>query len=281
MARSNTSAAKRARTDAAPRAKSIDSAFRFKSAERDGKASEYHVLGPGIICDTEARGRKTPGGRNLTEIVLDASNGFIPLWDQEVTLQWRFQERSLEVFENPEAAKAAIEALLGEAIVKWGDAAPVRFNKDDDAWDFEVVVRPADNCNAAGCVLASAFFPGAGQEKLFIYPKMFEQSHKEQVDTLIHEIGHTFGLRHFFADVREAGFPSVKFGTHCPFSIMNYGEMSELTAADKSDLKRLYEKVWSGELTKINETPIRLMKPFHATGSPPDSLVAAGKLRIH
>jgi reprolysin-like metallo-peptidase family M12B len=243
--------------------------------------SNYHVLGPGIICDTETRGRKTPGGRNLTELVLDASEGFIPLWDKDVTLQWRFQERSLEVFEDPAAAKTEIEALLGEALTKWGDAAPVRFTKEDDAWDFEIVVRAADNCNAVGCVLASAFFPGAGQQKLFIYPKAFGQSHKEQVDTLIHEIGHAFGLRHFFADVSESAFPSVKFGTHSPFSIMNYGELSELTATDRSDLKRLYEKVWSGELTKINGTPIRLMKPFHSTGSPPDAVVAGGRLRIH
>jgi hypothetical protein len=269
------------RRSAPPRAEASKSPFRFQRLEHDGKASDYHLLGPGIICDTETRGRKMPGGRSVLEIVLDASDGFIPLWEKDVKLQWRFQERSLEVFEDPVAAKTEIEALLGEALAQWGDAAPIRLSKEDDAWDFEIVVRPADNCNAVGCVLASAFFPGSGQQKLFIYPKMFGQSRKEQVDTLIHEIGHTFGLRHFFADVKEAGFPSVKFGTHSPFSIMNYGEMSQLTAADKSDLKRLYEKVWSGELTKINGTPIRLMKPFHASGSPPDSLVAAGKLHIH
>jgi len=109
---------------------------------------------------------------------------------------------------------------------------------------------------------------------------MFEQIHKEQVDTLIHEIGHTFGLRHFFADVSETAFPSVKFGTHAPFSIMNYGAMSELTDVDRSDLTQLYQKVWSGDLTKINGTSIRLLRPFHTVGSPPDSLIAAGKLQI-
>jgi hypothetical protein len=280
MARTGTSAARKSRA-ASSNAKALESPFRFSKPERDGKTSDYHLLRPGIICDTEARGRKMPGGRSLLEIVLDASDGFIPLWEKDVTLQWRFQERSLEVFEDPAAAKAEIETLLGEALAKWGDAAPVRFTKEQDAWDFEIAVRPADNCNAVGCVLASAFFPGSGQQRLFIYPKMFAQSRKEQVDTLIHEIGHTFGLRHFFADVQETAFPSVKFGTHSPFSIMNYGELSELTAADTSDLKRLYEKVWGGELTKINGTPIRLMKPFHTSGSPPDALVAAGKLRIH
>jgi hypothetical protein len=46
-----------------------------------------------------------------------------------------------------------------------------------------------------GCVLASAFFPDAGRHELVIYPRMFAQNRKEPVDTLIHEIGHTFKLR--------------------------------------------------------------------------------------
>jgi hypothetical protein len=61
---------------------------------------------------------------------------------------------------------------------------------------------------------------------------------------------------------------------------MNYGAMSELTDVDKSDLKQLYQRVWNGDLTKINGTPIRLMRPFHVAGTPPDSLIAAGKLQI-
>ena len=80
-----------------------------------------------------------------------------------------------------------------------------------------------------GYVLASAFFPDAGRHELVIYPKMFSQSRREQVDTLIHEVGHIFGLRHFFANIRETAWPSQVFGTHKPFSIMNYGHQSELT----------------------------------------------------
>jgi len=60
---------------------------------------------------------------------------------------------------------------------------------------------------------------------------------------------------------------SEVFGTHKPFSIMNYGNKSKLTRYDKSDLKRLYQKAWSGELTEINGTPIRLVKPFSTTGA--------------
>jgi hypothetical protein len=232
--------------------------------------SLVHKLGEGIVCDTDRRGHATPQGRNPLDIVVDASEGFIPLWAENTILRWRFRERSMEYFEDPTAAKAYIRNLFAECLLKWGSAAPVAFTFDDDLWDFEIVMRSADQCNGIGCVLASAFFPDGGRHELALYPKMFEQTHDEQVDTFIHEIGHTFGLRHFFADVREAAFPSEIFGRHDQFSIMNYGELSELTSADKEDLATLYQLAWSGELTHINGTPIRLVRPFSSLAPVPD-----------
>jgi hypothetical protein len=235
---------------------------------------QIHIYGPGAICDTDKRGFATPGNRSLTEIVVDASEGFIPLWAKDVTLRWRFQERSMTFFNNPEAAKAGIRQLLGEAILAWGDAAPVKFSQKDDAWDFEIAVRDADRCTINGCVLASAFFPDPGQHELVIYPRMFTQSREEQVETLVHEIGHIFGLRHFFANVSETRWPSEVFGTHRQFSIMNYGSQSELTDDDRADLKQLYQAAWSGELTEINGTQIRHVKPFNTIRVSPENLVA-------
>jgi hypothetical protein len=242
--------------------------FRPQNPEQAAREAEpyIHVFGTGVLCDTDTRGQATPGGQSLAEIVVDASAGFIPLWEKGTTLRWRFQERSLSFFENADAAKTAIKKLLGESVLAWGDAAPVRFTQRDDAWDFEIVVREADRCNINGCVLASAFFPDSGRHELVIYPKMFTQTRKEQVDTLIHEIGHIFGLRHFFANVSETAWPSHVFGTHKPFSIMNYGSQSELADYDKADLKKLYHSAWNGELTNINGTEIKLMKPFSAAG---------------
>ena len=43
---------------------------------------------------------------------------------------------------------------------------------------------------------------------------------------------------------------------------MNYGEKSQLTRYDKSDLKQLYEEVWAGDLTEINGSKIRLVWPY-------------------
>lgn len=160
--------------------------------------SRVHLLGNGIICDTEDRGYATPRNLSPIELLIDVSEGSIWLWAINQTLRWRFQERSMANFVNPEAAKHEIRKLFGEALFAWGDAAPIKFAEDEDVWDFEFVMSGGDNCNSTGCVLASAFFPDSGRHKLVMYPRLFAQSRKEQVDTFIHEVGHIFGLRHFF-----------------------------------------------------------------------------------
>lgn len=219
--------------------------------------TEVHVF-RGHTCDTERRGET----RSRLEIVVDASEGFIPLWERNVTLRWRFQERSLLRFRYPERVKDAVRSLLTQAVTAWGEAAPVRFSEQSSGWDFEIAVRDADRCTPVGCTLASAFFPDQGQHELAIYPKMFSLPAEEQVETMAHEIGHIFGLRHFFALTDESTWPARIFGRHESVSIMNYGDNSRLSEADRADLKTLYELVWSGRLTDINRTPIRLMRPF-------------------
>jgi hypothetical protein len=80
--------------------------------------------------------------------------------------------------------------------------------------------------------------------------------------------------------VRETAWPAEVFGTHDRFTIMNYGSDSRLTDADKPDLTHLCQEVWSGRLTQINGTPVRLVRPFTATGTRPDDVVAVGSLRL-
>jgi hypothetical protein len=254
--------AKPSSTSTAP--SSADPFRRLDAKQLDlAQKGRAHVYGKGIRCKTDALGHATPEGRGPLDLVVNASEGFIPLWAKGMTLRWRFQQESLSGLVDPEAAKAAVRVVLGKALLAWGDAVPIKFAERRDAWDFEIAIRNADDCNVNGCVLAQAFFPDAGRHELVIYPKTFEESPKEQVDTLAHELGHVFGLRHFFAKVSEQAWPSEIFGKHRPFSIMNYGAQSELTAADKSDLKRLYAAAWNGTLTQINQTPIRLFRPFH------------------
>lgn len=243
------------------------SPFRVKKGEEPSRDQDpqVHVYGKGVICETDKRGYPTSRGRSTLEIVVDASEGFIPLWAKGTILRWRFQERSMRRFADVEGAKAAIRRLMGDALLAWGGAVPVKFAERQDACDFEIVTRRSTDCDNSGCVLASAFFPDAGQHRLVLYPTMFEETRKEQVDTLVHELGHVFGLRHFFAQIEESDSPSEVFGVHRSFSIMNYGPKSKLTKDDRADLKKLYRQVWSGARTEINGTPIRLVRPFSTT----------------
>lgn len=260
----------------AKKAPAANNAFAFKYDSKASREEEslVHKLGPGIVCDTESRGHAEPQGKSRVEIVVDASEGFIPLWAKNTVLRWRFQERSMLSFKNPTAAKKEIRKLLGEALAMWGDAAPVKFKEDTDVWDFEIVMKKADSCSLFGCVLASAFFPDAGRHELTIYPKLFTQDKKEQIETLVHEIGHVFGLRHFFAKLKETKWPSEIFGKHSEFSIMNYGALSQLTEDDKNDLKQLYKAAWSKKLTHINGTAIQFVKPYHTTSQETSSALS-------
>ncbi|MEF8726716.1 MAG: matrixin family metalloprotease [Accumulibacter sp.] len=224
-----------------------------------------HVYATHHRCKTDGIGFPTPRNQSPLRLVVDATEGFIPLWDKDATLRWRFDEKSFSHFADPAAAKQRIRELVGKAILLWGNAVPIRFAERNDSWDFEISVRNADDCGPTGCVLASAFFPDAGRHELTIYPRMFEQSEHEQLDTIAHELGHVFGLRHFFAKISETAWPSEIFGKHNPFSIMNYGANGEITQDDRSDLQNLYTMVWSKQLTHINGTPIKLVRPFHAS----------------
>jgi Matrixin len=270
----------KARTNKVPTAKSIrNNPFQLRNANEAGELRKSQVqIFRKFVCDTESPGRATPGGLSIEELVLNAPGGVIPLWEKNTTLRWRFRESSLAFFQNPAAAKTAIKDLFAEVVMAWGDSAPIKFSQDEDTWDFEIVVKMSPSCDSNGCVLASAFFPDEGRHPLWLYPTMFTQERQEQVETLAHEIGHVFGLRHFFAQLSETNSPSVLFGMQNPESIMNYGPQSKLTETDKADLKRLYQMAWSGELTKINGTPIKFVKPFHTLAEQSQTVISTGQL---
>jgi len=154
---------------------------------------------------------------------------------------------------------------MRDAIAAWEDAAPVRFAESRRDWDFELAVLRRNDCDDGGCTLASAFFPEPVRQRLLVYPSMFDYDRAEQVATLVHELGHVFGLRHWFADKdsEEMKSPSLAFGSKSPFTIMNYGSRSKLTRADRNDLRRLYEAAWSADPHAILGKMVRLVAAPH------------------
>ena len=241
----------------------LEQHFYESSRPSAANGKRIHRLGKETICATDERGYATPGDADPNAIVLDASEGFIPLWRYGTTLRWCFDESALAAIDEPTQRKREVRELMREAMLAWGDAAPIKLREEREAYDFRVVVNARDR----GGVLASAFFPDSGRHDFHVYPLNFEQTRKEQVDTFTHELGHIFGLRHFFANLSERAWPSEIFGKHRPFSIMNYGDQSELTEDDRSDLRELYRSVWSGTLASVNGTPIRLFAPYHEAGT--------------
>jgi len=74
--------------------------------------------GTKVICITDSRGYEQPDNKSILEIIVDASDGFIPLWDRGVTLNWRFNKSFGSYFENPSAAKDGIMKIMMPGILK-------------------------------------------------------------------------------------------------------------------------------------------------------------------
>jgi hypothetical protein len=220
-------------------------------------------------CITESRFPAPPPAAPRTgiqpEIVVDLQRGKVPLWAQGTTLNWRFDPKAVARHGNPDAMKRKVRKLLREAIEAWGET-PVAFRESDEDWDFEIAVLKRKDCDDEGCTLASAFFPEPVRQRVLVYPSMFDYDHAEQVSTMVHELGHVFGLRHYFADTdsEEKKFPSLVYGKHSGFTVMNYGPRSHLTEADRKDLLRLYQAAWSAEPEQEIGKQVRLVQAPHA-----------------
>ena len=98
--------------------------FSLKPTEERVDATERHVQRVG---DTRTDYR--PRRRSPLELVVDATEGFVPLWEENFVLQWRFNAASLAEFQNEQAVKETVRQLLSAAIAAWGDSAPIRFTE--------------------------------------------------------------------------------------------------------------------------------------------------------
>jgi hypothetical protein len=111
-------------------------------------------------------------------------------------LRWRFQPRSLVLFEAPLAEMEALARLLGEAILQWGPAAlsgsPATTTHGTSR--SRCARSPAAHPPAASWPAPSSLMRAATRSSST--RSCFTRSRDEQIETLIHELGHVFGLRH-------------------------------------------------------------------------------------
>jgi len=223
--------------------------------------------------DDSADKRKANGG---LRIMVDSTDGVIPLWAPNQALRWGFDLPSFEqTFQDSKGVMEFVRKAIESALTSW-DFLPIQFIYQETNTDFRVKMISQKDCDSSGCVLASAFFPDSNRNTVYLYPTLFEEPNlSDIVQTLEHEIGHIFGLRHYFAATLERENPAELFGKDSERSIMNYGTLSVMTDDDRKDLKNLYNLAWNGQLTKIGSAEIHFIFPFRS----PDLLKAVKEAR--
>lgn len=202
-----------------------------------------------IVQDDKKTSKTSPSGHYM--LVVDTGNNKIPLWAPNQTLTWKYSYDS----SDDKSRIEEFEAALKRAIAGWGSSAPVKLEGPksvNDHTDFVVILYDEVNEIENGrFVLGQAFFPNTKTKRFHIWATP-EELKDELVVTIEHELGHVFGLRHYFGiseEVAPGVVGEVAYYKHDPNderSIMNYGEAgSSITSKDKSDLKSLYNLVWT------------------------------------
>jgi hypothetical protein len=208
------------------------------------------------ICITEKNAASV-------EAVFDDGQGHIPLWASGQTLTWKYTNDS--VFTGITQQK--FESDLKAALAAW-EWTPVKFIGPKDASatvDFTVHIfghmnpQKDQEGNILGHVLAMTFMPNE-PEKVFNVWQPPSGAGTLQA-TIEHEVGHIFGLRHWFALEKEGSIVYFRHDPENPQSIMNYGRDSVLTEKDRTDLKDFYTSVWTGEIKSLKD--VESGEPMH------------------
>gem|GEM_PF-5465980 len=110
---------------------------------------DVHVFGNGIVCEltlADTLHQMVKASLTCSHCLRRFHSAVGQGHNATLTISRTFITR----FESPSAAKTAIRKLLGKALLACGDAAPIKFSEQNDAWDFEIAVRDSDRCISTG-----------------------------------------------------------------------------------------------------------------------------------
>lgn len=178
----------------------------------------------------------------------------IPRWEASTALKWFLKA---EGFPSADEAKLAAE-IMNQAAQEWNDLSfgvSVSQTTDETAANFNLIYE--DNPPNEPGALASAFFPLQAGGDVVIYETGMKNSREYPLkSTLLHELGHVFGLRHEFADKYPNG--QLRFMEINKDSVMSYNGVVIIEETDKHGIRAFYELA---EGSRIGQSPVRDYKP--------------------
>ncbi|KAI8169021.1 hypothetical protein K4K49_011952 [Colletotrichum sp. SAR 10_70] len=181
-------------------------------------------------------------------------DSIIPRWKASTALKWFIKA---EGFPSADDAKLAAETM-NQAAQDWNDLSfgvSISQTTDEAAANFNLVYQ--ENPPGHPEFLASAFFPHEANTDVVVYRTGMKSSSEYPLkSTLLHELGHVFGLRHEFADDDPKG--QIQFMEHNKDSVMSYKGVVIIEETDKHGIREFY-KLANG--SRIDRSPVTDYEP--------------------
>ncbi|GAW17811.1 hypothetical protein ANO14919_072780 [Xylariales sp. No.14919] len=165
------------------------------------------------------------------EGVFDARIGIdrkIYRWAPGSKIPWRIDPVGARHFSGD--FEDCMVRLMNDALEQWqlpGLGLEYPHVSEQGPFTFQVTYRHNDQSQEPTTTLATAFFPGKPAARrileLVIYPAFFQLKESEKITTLIHEIGHTLGMRHDPIPPSELeSYPCIQLEPPQTHSVMHF-----------------------------------------------------------
>lgn len=167
----------------------------------------------------------------------------VTLWNDGSTINYTILANT---FPNETMRQTALTAF-SEAAYNWTNAGftKIKLVYTDRLEDSKYTIR--FQSTPSGNTVASTFKPNLDDvTDVNVYPLFYQlggstqELFNRQVNTMQHEIGHIFGLRHEFALTGETNRPAIQIGDPNPLSIMSYNADRTIQPSDVATINVLY-----------------------------------------